>query len=131
MWTALQDKSQQTLHQYGRRIVPWAGIGVERVNDTERRSESSVGDTSLGGERRVIEDGSSSRLGSSSSGGGDGDQRSERLADGQSFSDRRIDEVEKLGVGVASEQVGDLKCNLSQSLKQTETRRNDAPWQCQ
>lgn len=39
-----------------------AGVGVERVNDTEERPQESVGDTRLGRERTVVEDGSSRRL---------------------------------------------------------------------
>ena len=129
MWTALQDKSQQTQHRHDRRIAPWAGIGVERVNDTEGRSESSVGDTSFGGKGRVVEDGGSGRFGSSSSGRGNSDQRSESLADGQSLSDGRVDKVEELSVGVASEQIRNLSSAILLSLANGLTQI-DGPWQC-
>lgn len=39
-----------------------AGVGVERVDDTEERAEEAVGDSSLGRKRAVVEDGSSSGL---------------------------------------------------------------------
>ena len=128
MWTALQERQRQH-NRRGTKSRPRARIGVEGIHDTEGRSESSVGDTSFGGKGRVVEDGGSGRFGSSSSGRGNSDQRSESLADGQSLSDGRVDKVEELSVGVASEQIRNLSSAILLSLANGLTQI-DGPWQC-
>lgn len=103
-----------------------AGVGVERVDDTEERAQEAVGDSCLRRKWAVVENGSSSglsmqevsskregrgeqtHLGSSSSGRGDSDEGAESTGDGESLSDGSVDKVKKLGVRVAGEEVGDF-----------------------
>ena len=62
MMLAYLQSVEQDIQSTGNVDSPRARVSVEGIDNTEQRSKESVGDTSLGGERGVIENGSSGCL---------------------------------------------------------------------
>ena len=58
--------------------------------------------------RDKVEDRCAGRLGAGAGGRGNGDERLERFGDGQSTTQRRIDEIEEVGVGETDVEVHEL-----------------------
>ena len=100
-----------------------ASLGVECVDDAQRWFHGTASDTRLERHGRDIENSSTSRLRSGSSGGGHctanvkmllrvsgsmmrtGDERSQLLRDRLTFAHRRIDEVEEVRIAVDGEPI--------------------------
>jgi hypothetical protein len=82
--------------------------GVQGIADAESWLEGSVGNTSLGPLLDEIKNGRACCFAACSCGGWDGNEGLERLVHRQTFAQRRIDEVEEVGVGVCSVKVHEL-----------------------
>lgn len=82
--------------------------GVKRIDDSEGRSKSSIGDTGLGLQWSVVEDRNAGRLGSGTGSRRDRDQRLQRHQHRLSLADRGVHVVKKIGLAVAGVQIRGL-----------------------
>ena len=83
----------------------WHGAGVERIAYSERWLQGSVRNARLGFRGREVEDRTAGRLGAGTGGRWNGDEWEEGFADWKTFAERRVDEVEEVGLRVAEVEV--------------------------
>ena len=81
---------------------------VQGVADAEGGLQRAVGDARFGFLGDEVEDGGAGRFRARAGGGGDGDQGQQGPRDGQALAERRVDEVEEVGVREAGVQVHEL-----------------------
>lgn len=86
------------------------GARVEGVADAQGGLEVAVGDARLGAPGHEVEDGRPRRLGPRARRRRHRHERLQRLVDRPAVAERRVDEVEEVGVRVACVQVHQLGC---------------------
>lgn len=86
----------------------WHGPRVERITDAERGLQVPVRNARLGSLGNKIKDGGSCRLAARTSCGRNGDERRQLLINRATLAEGRIDEIQKIGIGVCGIKVHQL-----------------------